>query len=72
MNPEFPNLLPGIIKVFSSRPGRVAITESNGQLSITYTNGSYTENRLFPYPTVNADLSVPLVAWVVTLTTQGV
>lgn len=71
MNPDFPRLTPGIAKIFNAAGFQTNVTEVNDQLSITVSRNTYTETRSFPYPAVNSDLSIPLQAWAVSLTTSG-
>lgn len=71
MNPDFPRLTPGIAKIFNAAGYQVNVTEVNDQLSLTVTKNGYSETRSFPYPAVNSDLSIPLQAWAVSLTTAG-
>jgi hypothetical protein len=64
MNKDLPRLIPGIIDIFESAGFDASVTEVDFQLSITVNvEGKPAETRLFPYPTVNRDLSIPLLAW---------
>lgn len=72
MNPDLPRLTPGIAKIFADTDYIVNVTEVDDQLSVTLTKGvEFTETRQFPYPATNRDLSIPLQAWKIALTTTN-
>lgn len=69
MNPDLIRLTPGIAAIFTDAGYSVNVTEVSDQLSVTVAKDAYTETRTFPYPSVNRDLSLPLLAWKVALVT---
>lgn len=71
MNPDLMRLSPGVAKIFSDAGFTTNVTEVDDQLSVTVTKNGYVETRQFPYPSVNRDLSLPLLAWKVTLITNS-
>ena len=68
MTPELTRLLPGIARCFA--PWKTNVTEVNGQIQITVIKDGIPETKLFPFPSTNKDLSIPLRAWRVLLEGQ--
>lgn len=67
MNPDLIRLAPGIAAIFDDAGYITNVTEINDQLAVTVSKAGVTETRMFPYPSVNKDLSVPLLAWKIAL-----
>jgi len=70
MNPDLIRLTPGVAAIFADGGFSVNVTEVEDQLSITVSKGNYSETMQFPYPAVNRDLSLPLMAWKIRLITE--
>lgn len=70
MSPDLLRLVPAICQIFTDIGYVANVTEIEGQISITVSKGDYSEAKLFPFPSVNRDLSIPLRAWRAALVTQ--
>lgn len=71
MNPDLPRLTPGIISVFESAGFTASVTEANDQIAVTVQTATGPVTKQFPYPSTNQDLSIPLVAWKLSLISGG-